>query len=126
MTAHCEWRQRRRFKLDVVVFFPSGAAFTQLVFEAPPSVQDIRKKVGAAGVARVELKPDCASRPQRLSGRVTDALLITSDATVTFGQAPTSMFVLQDDGGMCMALAPPYLSDGGLDLRAAQTECAAR
>lgn len=120
--AHCEWRQGRRIKLDVV----SGTAFSQLVFEAPPSVADVRKRVGATGAPRVDLKADCASRPRKVIGRVTDALVITSDASVSFGEPPASMVVIQEDGGTCTYPVPPYLGDGGLDFGAVQTDCAGR
>lgn len=126
LIAHCEWRQARRIKLDVVVFSTNSTALSQLMFDAPPSVQDVRKRVGAAGSPRVDLKADCAARPRKVSGRVTDALIITVDATVAFGEPPASMFVIQDDGGMCKVPAPPYSSDGGLDLFAAETDCASR
>ncbi len=125
LIAYCEWRQGRRIKLNVVFFSGGDATLSELEFEVPPSIQEVRKRIGATGAPRVDLKADCAFKPRKVVGRVTDALIITSDATVSFGEPPQSMFVIQADGGTCQLPAPPYLSDGGLDFDAAETECKA-
>ncbi len=121
---YCKWRQTRRTRISVVVFRPGEHELHDLLFEAAPTVGEVRRRAGVSTVARVDLKTDCSGRTTASIARAADALVIRGDATVSFGEAPpTFMYVLQCDGDSCRAPAPRYRADGGIELEAAMTDC---
>lgn len=125
LMAYCDWRQSRRFTIDVVVYSHGGMTLSQQQYAAPPSIRDIRKRIGALGSPHIEFKPDCASRPRKVTEVVTEDLRVTADATVSFGEAPPPyMFVLQDDGGRCRLPVVPSSADGGMNFGAGEESCA--
>ena len=124
LVSYCDWRQRRRVKIEAVWFAGSKALIRELVFDDPPAIREVRERVGALGEPRVKAKGECGSRAVKPIGRVSEALAIAVDATITFGEPAPDMVVMQDDGGTCSLPAPSYLSDGGVDFRKLETVCA--
>lgn len=124
LRAYCTWRQSRRTRISAVVFRAGESALHELVFEAAPTVGQVRARVGVRTTARVDLKGDCSGRTTATIARADDSLVIAGDATVSFGESPPMfMSVLLSDGGSCRAPAPRYLADGGIDVSTAVTDC---